>query len=534
MQAAAKLIGDVAAAIQRADMQRATELAMKGLKSGLRHPLLFNIRAQFLEAQGRDREALDDLEHAHSLAPDDAGVLEALGLLQLRLGMGLRARATFARLLASRPSYAYGYYCAGLSAEAVGDLVAADRHFRSSDRLDPRRATTLSRIAAIAARRGQWADARAFADRAIALDAREIDSAFVHVSADLAEGHLEAAIDRARTISTDASLPEAIRATACSLVADGLDAQGKTDEAFAAYESASRHFLKGFGSGFEARERMVDFVERLRGIVEGTSPAAAPTLEASPAAGHVFVLGFPRSGTTLLERILASHPQIVSAEEREYLAEPAAQLLSDKAGFERLQSLSDTELAALRAAYWTRVREDGVVFDDKYFVDKLPLNTLKIPLLRRLFPAARIVLAVRDPRDVILSCFRRRFAMNPAMFELVTLTGAARFYDAVMSFFESCHRTAPFPYHVTKYETLVDDPRSEIGRLCSFIGIDWSDDLLDFARLHDGRAIATPSANQIKRGLYRDGVGQWRRYETHLQSIEPIIMPWLTRVGYAS
>ena len=89
-------------------------------------------------------------------------------------------------------------------------------------------------------------------------------------------------------------------------------------------------------------------------------------------------------------------------------------------------------MQALRAAYWRRVRQSGVDVTGKLFIDKHPLNTLNLPLIARLFPRAKILFMCRDPRDVVLSCYRRRFNMNPAMYQMLTLDGAAQFYDAVM------------------------------------------------------------------------------------------------------
>src|SRR5262249_9794996 len=149
--------------------------------------------------------------------------------------------------------------------------------------------------------------------------------------------------------------------------------------------------------------------------------------EAGPA-GHAFLIGFPRTGTTLLEVALDGHPRIASLDEHELLTESVLRFLGETPDLDGLGAASEAELEVSRAAYWARVRSGGVDVAGRVFLDKYPMNTLKLPLIARLFPDARILFARRDPRDVVLSCFRRRFKMNAAMYELLTLPGAAALY----------------------------------------------------------------------------------------------------------
>lgn len=155
-----------------------------------------------------------------------------------------------------------------------------------------------------------------------------------------------------------------------------------------------------------------------------------------------------------------------------------------------------------------------------------------LPVVAKLFPDARILFALRDPRDVVLSCFRRRFALNPAMYELLTLDGAARVYDATMRMSALYGDLLPLPQHVVRYESLVDDFERTARSACEFIGLDWTRDLFDFAAKARTRGIATPSAAQVTRGLNRDGQGVWRRYRDQMSPVLQLLEPWLERFGY--
>jgi len=160
------------------------------------------------------------------------------------------------------------------------------------------------------------------------------------------------------------------------------------------------------------------------------------------------------------------------------------------------------------------------------------LNTLKLPLIARLFPRAKILFACRDPRDVVLSCFRRRFQMNAAMYELLTLRGAAAFYDAVMEFAGQVRPLLGLGWRVVRYETLVNDLEQEMRGVCEFLKLPWAAGMDDFATRVQTRERATPSTAQLARGLERSGLEQWRHYEMPLLPILPLLKPWVERLGY--
>jgi hypothetical protein len=132
-----------------------------------------------------------------------------------------------------------------------------------------------------------------------------------------------------------------------------------------------------------------------------------------------------RSGTTLLEVVLDGHPGIASLEEHDLLTEGIQAFMGEPLNLDRLAQADERALQALRLAYWQRVREGGVDVTGKLFLDKHPINTLYLTLIARLFPCAKILFMRRDPRDVVLSCYRRRFKMGPAMYQMLTLEGGA-------------------------------------------------------------------------------------------------------------
>ncbi len=160
------------------------------------------------------------------------------------------------------------------------------------------------------------------------------------------------------------------------------------------------------------------------------------------------------------------------------------------------------------------------------------MNALGLPLIVKLFPHARVLIVRRDPRDVVLSCFRRQFAPGGLSREFLDLERTARFYDQVMQLTEIYQSKLEVELQVLRYEDLVADFEGRSCDICAFAGLDWSPALADFAAASQTREIATPSAQQVRRGLYGDGVGQWRRYRQALGPVMPTLQPWIERFGY--
>jgi len=257
-----------------------------------------------------------------------------------------------------------------------------------------------------------------------------------------------------------------------------------------------------------------------------------PEVSDSPASGHAFLIGFPRSGTTLLEQVLAGHPRVKALEERETLVDAVQAYMQVPGDLARLGLAEDSDLLGLRTAYWRRVLEAGVVINGALLVDKHPLNGLKLPLIARLFPEARVLLAIRDPRDVVWSCYRRRFRMSAPYYELLTLEGAAALYDAVMEITLLLREQLELRMHEIRLERLIADFDGELRSVCNFLDLEWSAELRDFSATARTRGVATASGAQISRGLNASGVGEWRRYRERLAPVRPLLDRWAQRFGY--
>jgi hypothetical protein len=278
--------------------------------------------------------------------------------------------------------------------------------------------------------------------------------------------------------------------------------------------------------GVAAREqRLAEYFARADAAQWRATPQQFPQT-------HVFLLGFPRSGTTLLEQVLAAHSDVLAMEERACLMDAAVEFFGTNAGLDRLAALSDSQLEPWRQAYWKRVEEAGIAPSKPVFLDKMPLNAVFLPLIAKLFPAAKILFALRDPRDVVLSCFRRRFAMNAGMVEFTSLQTTASYYGAVMRLMQIYRQKLALEMFEARHESLLGDFAGETRRLCDFLGVEFQDRMGAFTHQARSQNIDTPSGAQVARGLSSSGLGQWRRYAHALQPVLPLLAPFVSQFGY--
>ncbi len=529
------LLREIVALTERRDFPGAAVLAEQALASGFEHPLLLNVIATRWEQEGRLEAALGLLERAVRIAPGDVGARNALSLCLQRLERPAEALGHVNELLKLHPDLSFAHANRGNALIALGLLGQAKlSHLRALE-LEPGNLAAVAALASIATHRGEHEEARARAEQALAIVPGLPDAVMSLAAAELAAG----AIARAETLMwqllADPRAGATDKARASGLLGDVLDAAGRYGEAFDAYTTCNDQLKQVYhryanGRGVLAYARSL--TEAMRAAGPGPWAAPATAAAAGAALGHVFMVGFPRSGTTLTEVVLDGHPDVASIEEHELLIDAVLRFMSEPLDLTALIRAEESELDPLRAAYWERVRGAGVDVAGKVFVDKYPLNTLKLPLIARLFPHAKVLFACRDPRDVVLGCFRRRFKMNPAMYELLSLAGGAALYEAVMGFAQLARPVLGLDWHSVRYESLVADLGAETGAICEFLGIKPVAGMADFAQRVREREHSTPSTAQLARGLDRSGIGHWRHYAANLAAVLPTLQPWVERFGY--
>jgi tetratricopeptide (TPR) repeat protein len=531
------IVRNIKAAAEAGNEALVYELAKAALDRDLRHPMLFNARANWLWHQGLYFDALADLEAALNFTPRNPLLLKAIGECLLKLGVWKAACRALGAAIAIAPNLVQVHYLRGLAFQMDGERQAAiAAHLRAIE-LNPEHAAALASLALISAGESKAENVRLYALRAHLLDPLQPTAHIALAMSELSEGAVRAAEERVRDLLQAGRFGDDPRANeVLRELGDRFDRLGDIPFAFQIYTEVNRKRRAIHAQRF-AKERssyevafQKRYFERVAPWKQSMPPQAGPDAPAS----HVFVLGFARSGTTLLETVLASNEQVVAFDEKDCFTDEAKSLLRSETGLESLEALDEAGLARLRSGYWDKVREYGRPVAGKVFVDKWPFNSRRLPLIARLFPDAKILFTVRDPRDVVLSCFRRSFIMNSDTFEFLELEDCARHYSGIMTLVNCVREKLPLHMLEVRYENVVAEFDSTVSGICAFIGLQWHEAMRDFSRAADGTVdFYAQSGKQVRMGLYSGGAGQWRRFEEQLAPAFPILQPWVEHFGYA-
>ena len=248
----------------------------------------------------------------------------------------------------------------------------------------------------------------------------------------------------------------------------------------------------------------------------------------------VFLIGFPRSGTTLLDTILRTH-NLVEVLEEKLLVEDLIENLKPLIGGNilNLNSIDDYDLHSLRKLYFKK-RTDLIGLNKKLiYIDKLPLNIIYTAELNKIFPNSKFILVLRNPHDVILSCFMQPFLPNDAMSNFYNLEDSSKFYDLVMQLWNEYEKKLNLNLHIIKYEDIVNEFDISIKKLLKFLNINWSDDLKNFHLTAQKRGIInTPSFNQVNMPIYTQSISRWKNYGYKFSELNFKLNKWINKFNY--
>ena len=482
-----------------------------------------------LSEQGRLSEAVAELERVQARRPQDVEVLRNLAIVQRRAGNAERALDLYQRLAAMLDEPADPLLQAAELAIDLDRIELAESLLQQVQVTRPGHPAALAALAQLREQQNDTAAARALAEQALAGDSGSFKAAFVLARLDQRSGTLDVARQRLQAL-LDRPLEPVNRSLVLSRLAEIERREGRPRQAFDLKTRANQ--------ALSALPR----VQALRGTSVYGHPAVADLsaffdearlarwgreCDTGDRREPVFLVGFPRSGTTLLDRMLVAHPEVAVLEEQPTLAPILDRHGQGAAALAELEMLSAGDIRHLADRYHQQLPADARVV-----VDKMPLNSIYLPVICRVFPGARILFAVRDPRDVCLSCYFQSFALNEPMSHFLDWQQTGRYYHDVMNLALRARDLLPLKLSEVRYEALVRSPRPVMESLLDFLGLAWHPDMADFHRRVGQERINTPSYEQVIRPVHAEAVGRWRDYPAQLQQISPLLEPLIDRLGY--
>jgi tetratricopeptide (TPR) repeat protein len=317
-----------------------------------------------------------------------------------------------------------------------------------------------------------------------------------------------------------------------------LDKMGRHTDAFAAFSAGKRKLRELTGLAYQADEASA-LAERLKGFfVAGRLKILPRAGVRSDVAQPIFIVGFPRSGTTMIEQTLSAHPRIAAGDELPVINELTGlipRMLNSPLDYPEALSelwLGDhvEGLDNLRDYYLQRACQLGAMRDGAHwFTDKMPLNETHLGLIGLIFPRALIIHVLRHPLDVVLSVFSNH--LTHGFLCAYDLTSIARHYVLVSDLVEHYRQEMPLRYEAVRYEDVIDSQHEKVRDMLAFVGAPYDPRCLDF---HENRRYArTASYAQVTEKLYDRSRYRYRAYRDQLEPVLPILEPIIRRLGYA-
>jgi tetratricopeptide (TPR) repeat protein len=246
----------------------------------------------------------------------------------------------------------------------------------------------------------------------------------------------------------------------------------------------------------------------------------------------VFLIGFLRSGTTMTQEVLDAHPDVFVSDETDFIPCVMQELarLSNHQGsvYDQLQNSDLDDINHLRQFYWQLAKARyGDKAKQRCFVDKTTMNTIDLGFINSIFPDAKVLFLLRDPRDVLLSCYMQIMIPTASTVQLLSWQGAAEFYAQTMNWWQHIKQRMNLKYLEFKYEDAVTDFEGTYRKVFDFIGLDWNPAVVNFHQSAAKKHIVSPSFNQVTQPLYNSSVARWRRYEKEFEPINGILQSLL-------
>jgi tetratricopeptide (TPR) repeat protein len=557
-------------ALGSGDLEAAERLALDVLELAPALPRALGVLYEIRKSQDKAlaREAL--IRRIVMLEPNNFSATNEITLLLLGRGSVVEAERHARNAVRIAPENAQSHYLMGLVlTEAYRPAVAEFHYRRALDFAGTREPTVLANFALCLKNQGKMAEARALYAESLAAAPDSLHTLLGFARLEEADRNLDAAmalLDRAAALypgNQSMLLVRAVvlgrmrEASAALALLDGmaaenaelgpaeflekgrlLDQMGRYEEAFAAYDEGKRRLRALSGQAYLA-QHAERHVARLRGFFMANRLARLPRASVRrDVAQPLFVLGFPRSGTTLLEQTLTAHPSISAGDELPIIAEITQlmpRMLDSPLSYpDALAELwmgdHREDLDNLRDHYLRRVAQLGIVRPGaNWFTDKMPLNETDLGLIAMLFPRSPLIHVIRHPLDVVLSVFSN--LLTHGYFCAYALESAARHYVLIMDLVEHYRHEIELRYLAVRYEDIVDNQEASIRRVLNFAGEAFDPKCLAF---HENRRYArTASYAQVSERLYDRSRLRYRRYLAQLQPVIPILLPVIERLGYS-
>lgn len=488
-----------------------------------------------LKEMGNFDDALKTLETAIRLNPDLAEAHNNLGSVLRNVHKFDEAAAAFRRAARLRPDFAEAHTNLGNALFYLEDLDGAVAALDAALALDSGDLYTIRTLAGIWERANRLDEALPVIERGLGLAPDDPELNLLAAKCERRDGDFRQAVARLEKIDrTGAPQRSAINVSyELGRLHDQLDNQREAYGYFTAANKLSQAYPPHADVNKDQFLQMIASLDAQLSKEWLSSWSETPPLVERQT--PIFFFGFPRTGTTLIEQVLASHPDIKTVDEHPAIDETLGRIPGFPDSYPgALANLTPAEIEQLRAQYFATADAFLQGESAALMIDKMPLNIVHVAMIWRIFPQAKMIFALRHPYDVCLSCFMQNFEIGSAMANFFTLEDAANLYAKTMNLWRKYTELLPLGYHVVKYEDFVGDYETQTRALLKFLDVEWNDSVLQYTEHAKRRArIATVSYDQVIEPIYQRAQFRWKRYQDEIGASLDGLKPLAEAFGYA-
>ncbi len=465
--------------------------------------------------------------------PDAAVIWFEYGNVASRLRRPEQAEAAWRKALELEPRNAELAGLIGHQYQGLRRPAEARACFARAAAADRRGINPRISLAVLLEQNHQLQSAREAVAECLAIDPRDDQARYFAAVLDRRENLIEAAERRLRELLASEPRHPYVRYAARYELAQVMDRTGRVEEAMALLSEAKQivrtltdtaALVRGYDQAAEAARRFT--LSQPKGILRDWD-RYFPLDRREPIPALAFLGGHPRSGTTLLEQVLDAHPGMAA------LDEPSAFVEILQPAFYQSRDLSSPRLNDLRRAYIQELlRELGPRAEGKLLIDKNPSPTARLPLWLRVFPELRVLIALRDPRDVVLSCYFQNIPLNPTNVNFLSFERLAKHYGDLMDIWLAVREWEGFAWMETHYEDTVANLEQEGRRVTEFLGKTWHPDQAQFHEKSRQKQFYSPTYQDVTRPIYARSIARWQAYEKYLAPALPQLERYCREFGY--
>lgn len=482
-------------------------------------------------------EALVQFKALLARDPDDTEALVGAGLSLQLLGQIVQARNSFERAIELDPANATAHCYLGILLNELAEVEAAIGSLETALQLDPGDVEAWVELASVYERSNRLDDADRAVKRGLAVEPGHPGLHIEAAKLERQQGQSANAVGRLRRIDPG-QLPGRVAQQYFFELGHALDRNNQPDAAVQAFTSAKQiadRSVRGRSIDRDAfGRRCQDIGNWLKAGAPGSSQKDVDPQD-DLGEDLCFLVGFNRSGTTLVDTMLATNPAVMSIEESATLEYVIAELEKLPGGYPlALDAIDPGTLGEYRKYYRSVIANYLGNAKPTLIVDKMPLRLMHAGLVTRLFPRARILFVLRHPCDVVLSNFMQNYAVSEATIHFDSLQHCAQMYDQVMRLWQQAEMKLSMRLEYVRYEALIGDTDTALDQVCTFLGISREDTQThEQARLLTRDRVRSASYQQVAEPIYQRAAGRWTRYKRHLEPHIPVLMQHIRHFGYA-